>query len=470
MVGLTLVVVSAATADGSMSLSPVVGGDLVVFVGNVGVFDVDPATGAAHRVFNGNDASSISFSRDGTRMLYLSAGTPVVADGDGRNAEHLLTDGPMGDATLSPDGTRIAFIRDGALFVRGLRDSGPSRQLTAPTGGATDNYPSWAPTGDRILVGRWWPVGTALEIVYAGGGEQEWAHNGAGLRYPEDGTWSPDGSRFATLEAGGVDNGGYHLTIWDVDGGNPRPVTPNRARPVLYRPPIWSPDGQTLAFADWEPDRVDLVGADGTNLRTIYAGGGEIASLTWRPHGSGVTVGLNPADTPVARRPLHVSGVMRSIGSDAATDVTLTISTTNGTITRASLNGSPCVAGHSIATCTLGSIAGDTDTSLLATVKPSKPGRLTIGVSATAANDAQHDDDTTGLATTVSSCTVLGTAQDDRLIARGHDIVCGLDGDDLIRARNGKRDVIDGGPGSDTAIVDRIDVVRHVEHVKRPQR
>ena len=31
------------------------------------------------------------------------------------------------------------------------------------------------------------------------------------------------------------------------------------------------------------------------------------------------------------------------------------------------------------------------------------------------------------------------------------------------------KDVIDGGPGDDTAVVDRVDVVRDVEHVRRPK-
>jgi hypothetical protein len=65
---------------------------------------------------------------------------------------------------------------------------------------------------------------------------------------------------------------------------------------------------------------------------------------------------------------------------------------------------------------------------------------------------------------------VLGTFGNDRLRARGGDVVCGLEGDDIINARNGKVDSIDGGPGEDTATVDAIDRVRHVEHVRRAPR
>ncbi len=49
----------------------------------------------------------------------------------------------------------------------------------------------------------------------------------------------------------------------------------------------------------------------------------------------------------------------------------------------------------------------------------------------------------------------------------GHDHELGSRGADLIHARDGQRDWIDGGPGFDTAWVDRYDVVTHVERVYR---
>ena len=253
VLGWSLALVSVATADTPAFVAT--GGDLVVTVANVGLYDVNPSTGAARQMAGGSDAYSVSFSRDGTRMLFLDQTTLMVADGDGRNAEPLLSNGPMSDPKLSPDGTKVAFIRNGALFVRNLREAASERQLTSPPAPLFDVYPDWAPTGDRILVARWTPgAGTTMEIVGAGGGEQPWVYNGAGFRYPDDGKWSPDGGRIAVLEAGGVENGGYHMTVFNADGTSPQLVTPNRARPAIYAPPVWSPDGLTLAFYDWEPN------------------------------------------------------------------------------------------------------------------------------------------------------------------------------------------------------------------------
>jgi Ca2+-binding RTX toxin-like protein len=93
-----------------------------------------------------------------------------------------------------------------------------------------------------------------------------------------------------------------------------------------------------------------------------------------------------------------------------------------------------------------------------------------VSAHVTAGNDANHTDDAATSDTSVSSCTILGTFGDDRLRAHGGDVVCGLEGNDTINARNGKADSIDGGPGVDTATVDAIDRVRHVEHVRRARR
>jgi Ca2+-binding RTX toxin-like protein len=45
----------------------------------------------------------------------------------------------------------------------------------------------------------------------------------------------------------------------------------------------------------------------------------------------------------------------------------------------------------------------------------------------------------------------------------GHDDLRGGGGKDTIRAKDKKRDVVDGGGGVDTAFVDPVDAVRRVE-------
>jgi Ca2+-binding RTX toxin-like protein len=63
---------------------------------------------------------------------------------------------------------------------------------------------------------------------------------------------------------------------------------------------------------------------------------------------------------------------------------------------------------------------------------------------------------------------LLGGAGNDRLIGgAGKDQLLGGAGNDRLEARDHARDVVNCGPGKDTAVVDRVDVVRGCELVKR---
>jgi Ca2+-binding RTX toxin-like protein len=65
-------------------------------------------------------------------------------------------------------------------------------------------------------------------------------------------------------------------------------------------------------------------------------------------------------------------------------------------------------------------------------------------------------------------CTISGTIHADVLVGTSaNDVICGGAGNDTIYARDGHRDVVDGGPGRDVARLDRkLDRVTNVE-VKR---
>jgi Ca2+-binding RTX toxin-like protein len=63
---------------------------------------------------------------------------------------------------------------------------------------------------------------------------------------------------------------------------------------------------------------------------------------------------------------------------------------------------------------------------------------------------------------------VEGDAGSDLLVGgSGHDRLLGGPGNDVLNAADGVRDVVDCGRGRDRAVVDRRDVVRHCESVKR---
>lgn len=73
---------------------------------------------------------------------------------------------------------------------------------------------------------------------------------------------------------------------------------------------------------------------------------------------------------------------------------------------------------------------------------------------------------------------ILGLGANDRLYGlAGNDVIdggpgadkmFGGTGNDRLQARDGTRDLVDCGPGRDTAVIDNIDVVKSCEIVKRP--
>jgi Ca2+-binding RTX toxin-like protein len=68
----------------------------------------------------------------------------------------------------------------------------------------------------------------------------------------------------------------------------------------------------------------------------------------------------------------------------------------------------------------------------------------------------------------VGDDTIFGGAGNDVLSGgAGHDGLYSGTGSDHVDVRDGERDVVDCGPGIDTARVDRFDVLRHCERVKR---
>jgi TolB protein len=192
------------------------------------------------RAASGGTNGRIAFSRDagGDAELWM-----VRADGSDLVQ---LTNNADEDreASWSPDGTRIAFTREGPGATTNimLLALGGGGELAVTPAGGFDGAPDWSPDGKRIAFNRFLPGdgnrvftiapnGAALTQRTFGGGP-----TGFNDVHP---AWSPDGARIAFARGGDQDDGlPFHIHTVTLATGKTAQVTSGRVVDLL---PSWQP-------------------------------------------------------------------------------------------------------------------------------------------------------------------------------------------------------------------------------------
>jgi Tol biopolymer transport system component len=225
-------------------------------------------TAPAHAAFPGQNGK-----------IAFMGGTPegdifsVNADGSGLNnltntGNARIESGPA----WSPDGTKIAFAVNGALFgtrsaIYVMNADGSDATVLASSLDNVAIEPTWSPDGKRIAFG----CGYICVINADGSGGVQLP--GAGGFEP---AWSPDGTRIVFVREVCDDEGCFDTDLWimNADGSGLMLLRHSGTRPS------WSPDGLKIAFDDRA--NVWTMNADGSGPVQIAS---DRVSPAWSPDG-----------------------------------------------------------------------------------------------------------------------------------------------------------------------------------------
>jgi TolB protein len=256
---------------------------------------------------------------------------PVAAQSEPAGLAWQLTYSYNMDSALSPDGTRMVFIRiiEGREQLFAMKADGTGeRQLTRDDADHED--PAWSPDGRKVafirigdgrqVVAIMNPDGTGIETVTPASQSAlhpSWTPDSRRILYCTDDDLHPPlkneaqvyaidlaTKQVATLISGGVNtfpvmsSDGRHIAyrhmigdmnsevfVADADGSHVRNLT---GHPSFEGWPAWSPDGRRIAFAGNRNSnyQIFVMDADGTDVRLVANTEGRATAPKWSPDGA----------------------------------------------------------------------------------------------------------------------------------------------------------------------------------------
>ena len=232
----------------------------------------DPLTGK--EVTSLGDAAgpvfSLAFSRDSQRLASASI-RGVVKLWDVTAGKELATfHGNLGSATLSPDGQRVAWSRDGGFVEIRATESG--RQLLEFVAHpAPVIWVSYSPDGKRLVTTSW---DKTAKVWDATNGAEALTLRGH-THVIQFAAFSPDGKRLATASWDRT------AKVWEASTGKELFTLPGHKDRVGMV--AFSPDGKYLATASFDNTVKIWDGGTGKELRTLPRHAGYVSSVAFSP-------------------------------------------------------------------------------------------------------------------------------------------------------------------------------------------
>jgi Tol biopolymer transport system component len=290
------IAVVAALAAGSAAAKPRgVNGKIVtnsdnLVTGEEQVYTVDPDGTDEQLTYNNSEVTQ--WSPDGTRVVLVTQLEPsqlLLFNVDDSSSVYfgLPFDRYPGLALFcgvwSPNGSRLACEGFGqtdpslnGVYTLRSSDGGDLQRVTSDPNG--DDAPSdYSPNGNRLVFTRANDTTYALYTVKLdGSGMKQITPDGMDFNFG-NGSWSPQGNQI--VFSAHVPNGDFHSSVWVVHfngtGLRQLPIAGPCGGPFADPStfgcfnPVWSPDGQKIAFGrNQDDDQRDLytVNADGSGL------------------------------------------------------------------------------------------------------------------------------------------------------------------------------------------------------------
>lgn len=218
-----------------------------------------------------------------TRRTSLWNGFVLRTKLSGKNTRWLLRPHLDAGPSWSPDGSRLAFTRDGVVFLVGQRGGIPSST------GLEGIDPAWSPDGENLVVAS----GLNLVIIKADGSGQvtlDLGFDPALFTHLSEPDWSLNKKKnlnsiaFVATSAEGLQS----IFVLELRAKTLKPTT-EKLEPldlgcdtIGASSPSWAPDGSLIAYSC--DQSIAFSAGDGSNQNPL--GLAENAKLAWAPDGS----------------------------------------------------------------------------------------------------------------------------------------------------------------------------------------
>ena len=210
----------------------------------------------------GNEVSFITAAIPSVIVFQTGSGTAREiwrVDPDGSNSVQ-LTNNTTADyvPAISPNGSKIVFVRDGSLYTMNADGTGATSLLSA----ANASYPEWSPDGSKIA---YTDVTYVNFITYYGdikvitsAGQPVVSLTASNKHFNHDPSWSPDGNKIIYV---GWSDSSQSYDIFHVPsiGGAQKAIFPGSESEYS---PDYSPDGSKIVFE--RGNHIFVINADGT--------------------------------------------------------------------------------------------------------------------------------------------------------------------------------------------------------------